>query len=297
MIAILADGIRYEIDKRAFTIGRAAKCDVVIDDPTVLPVHATARLRRRGDTFVLVLECNGDVRLLDGVAYDGRDVPAWTGLRVGAKDVTVQAIDAPSAWWNPGAWFGAVVKRRLDPVPPDAREQRIMMNPRTPTADPEPVPTLPQPPPPLPPPTVNPPPPTNPPPAPQLPPKVAHQAPSDPTEAALLDAVLRDPADEGARMVYADWLEQHGDTPAAQVVRGDVLSEIRTFAWRAVVVRTAIACDEEGCPATWDRVAPVEGNVALRSCATCAKQVVYCRKQSGDGYYARFNNWRLVVDR
>src|SRR5690349_19717376 len=40
---------------------------------------------------------------------------------------------------------------------------------------------------------------------------------SDPTEAQLLDAIARH--DEASRLVYADWLEQHGDTARAEFLR------------------------------------------------------------------------------
>jgi len=263
----------YEVDKRAFTIGRAATCDVVLAAEAVLPVHVRAKLRRRGDAFVLVLEPSGPVEL-DGASYDGRDVVAGATLVIGGRALRVVDITEPTAWWKPGAWFGGNV-RRVPPPPPS--------------------------PPPTPPPTVNPPPPmrtNNPPPAPQLPPRVPYVAPSDPTEATLLEALRRDPADAANRMVYADWLEQLGDAAAAHVVRGGGEHlDVRTFAWRAIVTRTAYACDVASCPGAWDRLAPVDATVAERTCGTCDKRVVYCRKQSGDGYYANFSGLRSVIDR
>lgn len=43
-----------------------------------------------------------------------------------------------------------------------------------------------------------------------------------PTERGLWDAVLADPADDFARLVYADYLEDHGRAPLARFVRGQI---------------------------------------------------------------------------
>ncbi|HYT94537.1 MAG TPA: TIGR02996 domain-containing protein [Gemmataceae bacterium] len=41
-------------------------------------------------------------------------------------------------------------------------------------------------------------------------------------EAALLQAVVENPADDAVRLVYADWLEEHGDVDRAEFIRVQV---------------------------------------------------------------------------
>jgi uncharacterized protein (TIGR02996 family) len=50
-----------------------------------------------------------------------------------------------------------------------------------------------------------------------------------PTERGLLDAVLRDPDDDGARLVYADYLEENGRDEHAEFVRVQV--ELANWRW------------------------------------------------------------------
>src|SRR5262249_32706484 len=47
------------------------------------------------------------------------------------------------------------------------------------------------------------------------------EAPMTP-EAALLQAIVENPADDAARLVYADWLEEHGDIDRAGFIRVQV---------------------------------------------------------------------------
>ena len=77
-------------------------------------------------------------------------------------------------------------------------------------------------------------------------------------------------------MVYADWLEQHGEILRAKFVRGEVAGEAAgTPAWRAITSRVKLVCDKPACPGTWDRLHPTE-EALVRSCTTCANVGVYC---------------------
>ena len=43
-----------------------------------------------------------------------------------------------------------------------------------------------------------------------------------PQEQALLQAVLDDPEDDGIRLIYADWLEEHGRAERAAFIRAQI---------------------------------------------------------------------------
>ena len=109
----------------------------------------------------------------------------------------------------------------------------------------------------------------------------------DLVEAELLAAIDRD--EEGSRLVYADWLEEHGDHARAEVLRlqGDpsALPRVRELVanlelpWRARVlelpVENCLPKLKFACPARWSALQStgVEGE---RHCATCARTVFYC---------------------
>ena len=57
-------------------------------------------------------------------------------------------------------------------------------------------------------------------------------------ERPFLDAVLADPADDGVRLVYADWLEDHGQSERAEFVRLQIeLARLPQYDARAAVLR------------------------------------------------------------
>ncbi len=106
---------------------------------------------------------------------------------------------------------------------------------------------------------------------------------SDPTEHALLAAIRATPADEGARMVYADWLEQRGRAVEADFVRhtgslpvGDPRAQAGDADWRRITSRTALVlCEHTACPGRWDLLRAESMSEEIRPCTTCNKRVRY----------------------
>jgi len=122
--------------------------------------------------------------------------------------------------------------------------------------------------------------------------------PVDATEKRLIGAIVE--GDESSREVYADWLEERGDTQRAEFVRlqqqiarmafDDPELELRTnrlrtlasllpLPWRVQVARPAVeGCSlafELQCPREWGSFAPTH-NPDVRHCDTCRKDVHYC---------------------
>jgi uncharacterized protein (TIGR02996 family) len=106
---------------------------------------------------------------------------------------------------------------------------------------------------------------------------------NDPQEQSLVFAVRANPSDGGARMVYADWLEQNGFEAKVSLVR--LREHLDTFLhktatdvdWRAVAVRTPIDhCRRNKCPGAWDALVPSDATDFVRKCATCRHAVRYC---------------------
>ena len=119
----------------------------------------------------------------------------------------------------------------------------------------------------------------------------------DPVETQLLAAIAS--RDEASRLVYADWLEQRGETPRAEFLR--VQQELVTIApehprfrersqrlrelansvdvrWRYAVARPAIEkCDVKfdfQCPKEWGSLARTD-QPNVRFCGSCQKHVHY----------------------
>lgn len=121
--------------------------------------------------------------------------------------------------------------------------------------------------------------------------------PRGPVEHRLLDAIAG--GDHASRLIYADWLEQHGDGERAAFLRTqhelsqlapgapgfeDASDRLRQLAahvdpgWRArVATRTIEACAEFdfACPQQWANLTPT-GNEAVRHCGACKRNVFYC---------------------
>ncbi|MBX3232217.1 MAG: TIGR02996 domain-containing protein [Labilithrix sp.] len=133
-----------------------------------------------------------------------------------------------------------------------------------------------------------------------------------PEEQAFLAALLADPRDDETRLVYADWLEEHGKTAHAEFLRTQVaargkrkdgpsaaegfaeasarlaeLAPLVEVAWRARVAMAAVqACGEQAtgrpgrvafeleCTQRWDDMVPTEIE-GIRRCTACRKDVAY----------------------
>lgn len=96
------------------------------------------------------------------------------------------------------------------------------------------------------------------------------------TGRALLDAILDDPSDDAARLVYADWLEEfggHDDQARARAIRTGIMPAPPPVAWLGVGMRRLL----ERCQAThceWHR-----GFVEKVACAAaewpdCAAEIL-----------------------
>jgi uncharacterized protein (TIGR02996 family) len=120
-------------------------------------------------------------------------------------------------------------------------------------------------------------------------------------EAGFLSAIRQTPADDTARLVYADWLDERGDTEStskAEFIRlelrviadeqsgpADSPKQLQPLAsalardWLAVVSHPGIgACrftSPVECPKQWARLAP-SANTRLRFCDRCKTHVRYC---------------------
>lgn len=116
----------------------------------------------------------------------------------------------------------------------------------------------------------------------------------DPTplaERRFLDHLGQHPDDAGMRMVYADWLEETGQTPKSELLRmleaPDLVgsqalrtaSHLVDAAWLATVSRAPIeGCDVElrfRCPKSWSSLTPVD-DIGIRACGACQRNVYFC---------------------
>jgi uncharacterized protein (TIGR02996 family) len=118
----------------------------------------------------------------------------------------------------------------------------------------------------------NPPPPGwNPPPHAQFRTKLA----AAPQEQEFLEKLRAHPDDAATRLVYADWLEQHGELAEARLVRGDDVIAGDSL-WRAIASRPPIQrCANTACPGRWDQLAARRDDERMRTCGTCEKPVTY----------------------
>jgi uncharacterized protein (TIGR02996 family) len=101
---------------------------------------------------------------------------------------------------------------------------------------------------------------------------------ADTDEQDLFAQLERFPGDEATRMVYADWLEQHGYEILARFVRGDddtAVVSVSNLRWRANTSRARLVCDRPTCPGAWDRLVTTE-HARVRRCTACHEFAVYC---------------------
>jgi uncharacterized protein (TIGR02996 family) len=108
------------------------------------------------------------------------------------------------------------------------------------------------------------------------------------TEDGFLAALAANPADDGTREVYADWLEAEGMPVTAYYVRLELSGEpvevtkdemlaravrITKPEWRAAICRGPIVgCPRRDCPRYWHLLSPGE---QVRTCETCRSRVSY----------------------
>ncbi|MCE9568269.1 MAG: TIGR02996 domain-containing protein [Planctomycetes bacterium] len=122
-------------------------------------------------------------------------------------------------------------------------------------------------------------------------------------ETAFLSAIRQNPADETARLVYADWLDEQGDPASiakAEFIRLELqmapaptqslnrirwLNKLQKLAvnldsqWLAIVSHPKLeACRvsfQFACPNQWEKLTPT-GDEKARFCESCKKSVHYC---------------------
>jgi uncharacterized protein (TIGR02996 family) len=122
-------------------------------------------------------------------------------------------------------------------------------------------------------------------------------------EAGFLSAIQQAPADETARLVYADWLDEQGDpaktaraefihlelqmakVPEQSINRIRWLNKLRKLAanidarWLAIVSHPRLeACRMQfqfECPKQWDKLTPTK-DAKVRFCESCKQQVHFC---------------------
>lgn len=134
-------------------------------------------------------------------------------------------------------------------------------------------------------------------------------------EAELLAAIAA--GQDDARMVYADWLEERGETVRAEFLRVDTgdpanaarlreLSPQLDVAWRARVARVPLEnCNSAGaepplafafeCPRTWSALAPTD-RTEVRFCNACERHVYYCATISDAQHRAHYQGECVAVD-
>jgi uncharacterized protein (TIGR02996 family) len=133
-----------------------------------------------------------------------------------------------------------------------------------------------------------------------------------PDEDGFLAAIRHTPADDIARLVYADWLDEQDDG-ASQLKAAFIRLELRLATepqddytilpirlqqlaaqldpdWLVLISRPQIeGCamwTERDCPAIWSRLAPTR-DPNVRTCAECHKTVHYARTLNEAQNYAR----------
>lgn len=137
---------------------------------------------------------------------------------------------------------------------------------------------------------------------------------TDATERALLDEIRARPGDPAPRLVYADWLDDHGHIERAEFLRVQLAASTATdpddpafraaterlwqlalevgLGWRACVAIARIeGCASQPprrgrrrsnelrmelvCPMRWDQLTPTEHD-GIRTCSACRETVTYC---------------------
>ena len=280
---------RLTIAAPRITIGRDASCTIVVgDDDRVIDHHLEIDVRASdfvvtprgttsvngtvitgrttcalGDTLQLgntVVKLRAEQKLVKTLSRHERRTPVHPVPATLCEDVAVMESNPPPPGWSPDE----VTPQESYPIPPSPPNVRPMPpgNPPMPQVRPQ---------------------------GPYLPTQLVAPAKilrarlsADDAEHALLVTLRAKPDDVGARMVYADWLEDHGFLVRAQITRGDELAagpmlDESTAEWRAIAACTPVYdCTQTGCPRRWSRFAAVADDERLRTCSTCARAVRYC---------------------
>jgi uncharacterized protein (TIGR02996 family) len=131
------------------------------------------------------------------------------------------------------------------------------------------------------------------------------------TENAFLAALLANPADDGTRLVYADWLEAEGHRFAAHYIRAELANDVdvdrnemtgkavwgrTTPEWRVLIRRAQFGgCYLENCPTYWHMLEANRQRIFERMCGKCHQPVLYCRS-TGEVATAGETKLRVVFD-
>lgn len=142
-------------------------------------------------------------------------------------------------------------------------------------------------------------------------------------EAGFLSAIREAPADDTARLVFADWLDEQDDPacktkaafirlelqlteePERSLNRTEALRTLEALAvhldpaWLALISHPKLeACRVQfqfECPKRWDRLKPTD-DPSVRFCSTCKKNVHYCNTlQEAQAHAANGNCVALTV--
>ena len=140
-----------------------------------------------------------------------------------------------------------------------------------------------------------------------------------PDEDGFLAVIRQTPADDTARLVYADWLDERGE-PASRLKADFIRLELRTATeptddytslavrlqrlaaqldpdWLVLVSRPRIeGCElrpDRDCPSVWSRLAPT-ADLCVRTCGECRKAVHYVHSLPAANV-RRWRNERAVV--
>jgi len=108
----------------------------------------------------------------------------------------------------------------------------------------------------------------------------------DAVEQALLATLREKPSDPESRMVYRDWLYDHGDQVRAAFVRAGVYGDRQRDQllreteddWRAITSCAPIeGCWLPHCPGRWNELMASDDDF-MRRCGTCRRSVYYCTR-------------------
>src|ERR1700721_2215611 len=93
----------------------------------------------------------------------------------------------------------------------------------------------------------------------------------------FLRAIVEDPEDMAVRLIYADWLDEHGDSEQAEFIR--------------------LQCELSSLQPCRHRINPIQWkNLHLPSCPYCSLKIRECDAMAGAGGLGRVLRWLPFVD-
>jgi len=104
-------------------------------------------------------------------------------------------------------------------------------------------------------------------------------------EAALLAAIRDRPDDDAPRLVYADWLEEHGQTPRAHLIRGQIAG--KWFGLKPRGLRTMFPYVNVSTPIRLDRDQPIDPLIS-------PGRAVFVRRGFIDEARMRWATWQRI---